>query len=68
MVGSVCHVKHFILGLRNSLKDIQKLQMMPGHLQMWLRQQSKEFYAVGFETMVKKWEKCINVDGRYVRK
>jgi hypothetical protein len=28
-VGSVCRVKQFITGLRNSLKDVQKSQMMP---------------------------------------
>jgi hypothetical protein len=29
----------------------------------WLRQQSKDFYAVGFDTLVKRWDKCINVGG-----
>jgi hypothetical protein len=27
----------------------------------WLRQQSKDFYAAGFDAKVKRWEKCINV-------
>jgi L-rhamnose isomerase len=29
MVGSVCRVKQFIIGSRNSLKDVQKSLMMP---------------------------------------
>jgi hypothetical protein len=60
MVGSVCHVKWFTTGLRGSLKDVQKSQMMN---QRWPRQQSKDFYAVGLEALVKQWDKCINVDG-----
>jgi hypothetical protein len=32
----------------------------------WLRQQSKDFYAAGFDALVKRWKKCINVDGGYV--
>jgi hypothetical protein len=34
----------------------------------WLRQQSKDFYAGGFEALVKRWDKCINVGGGYVEK
>jgi hypothetical protein len=29
----------------------------------WLRQQSKDLYAVGFDAPGKQWDKCINVDG-----
>jgi histone-lysine N-methyltransferase SETMAR len=32
----------------------------------WLRQQSEDFYAAGFDALVKRWAKCINVDGEYV--
>jgi hypothetical protein len=28
-----------------------------------LRQGSKDFYAVGIDAMVKRWDKCINVGG-----
>jgi hypothetical protein len=35
--------------------------------QKWLRQQSKDFCAVGFDTLVKQWDKCISVGG-YVKK
>jgi hypothetical protein len=34
----------------------------------WLRQQSKDFYAAGFDALVKRWEKCISVRGGYVEK
>jgi hypothetical protein len=34
----------------------------------WLRQQSKYFYAAGFDALVKRWDKCINVGGGYVEK
>jgi hypothetical protein len=34
----------------------------------WLRQQSKDLYAVGFYALVKQWDKCINVGGGYVKK
>jgi hypothetical protein len=33
-----------------------------------LRQQSKDFYAAGFDALVKRWDKCINVGGGYVVK
>jgi histone-lysine N-methyltransferase SETMAR len=29
----------------------------------WLRQESKDFYAVGFDALVKRLDKCINVGG-----
>jgi hypothetical protein len=32
----------------------------------WLREQSKYFYAVGFSALVKRWDRCINVDESYV--
>jgi hypothetical protein len=34
----------------------------------WLRKQSKEFYAAGFDALVKRWDKSINVGGGYVEK
>jgi hypothetical protein len=34
----------------------------------WLRQQSKDFYAAGFEALVKRWDKRISVGGGYVEK
>jgi hypothetical protein len=37
-------------------------------VQKSLRQQSKDFYAAGFDGLVKQWDKCINVGGGYVEK
>jgi hypothetical protein len=33
-----------------------------------LRQQSKDVHSVGIDALVKRWDKCINVDGRHVEK
>jgi hypothetical protein len=68
MVGSASCIKRFTTGSINSLKDIRKLQMMPDHVQKWLRQQSRDFYAVGFDALVKQWDKGINVSRGYVEK
>ena len=32
------------------------------------RQQPKEFYAAGFQGLVKRWDKCLNLYGDYVAK
>jgi hypothetical protein len=37
-------------------------------VQKWLIQQSKDFYAAGFDALIMRWYKCINVGGRYVEK
>jgi hypothetical protein len=34
----------------------------------WQREESKDFYAAGFDALVKRWDKCINVGGGYVEK
>jgi cation transport regulator ChaB len=34
----------------------------------WLRQQPKDFYAAGFNALVKRWDKCINTGRGYVGK
>jgi hypothetical protein len=34
----------------------------------WLRRQSKDFCAAGFDSLVKLWDKCISVGGGYVEK
>jgi hypothetical protein len=67
-MGSVCRVKRFANGSRNSLKDVRKSQMLPGQIRKWLRQQSKDFCAAGFDALVKRWDKCISVAGEYVEK
>jgi hypothetical protein len=67
-VGSVCCIKRFTTGSRNSLEDVRKSQMMPDQVWKWLRQELKDLYAVGFDTVVKRWDKCSNVHGGYVEK
>jgi hypothetical protein len=37
-------------------------------VRMWQRQQPKDFYAAGIGTLIKRWDKCINVNGDYVEK
>jgi hypothetical protein len=41
---------------------------MPDQVRKWLRQQSKDFYGAGFDALVKRWDKCINIGGGYVEK
>jgi hypothetical protein len=33
-----------------------------------LRQQSKDFYAAGFDALVKRWDKCMSVGVGYLEK
>jgi hypothetical protein len=40
--------------------DDEEVQM---EVWKWLRQQSKDFYAVGFDTLVNQWNKRISVRG-----
>jgi hypothetical protein len=63
-VGIVCRVKRFTAGSRNSLKD----EKVETEVRKWLRQHSKDFYATGFDALVKRRDKCINVGGGYVEK
>jgi hypothetical protein len=67
-VGNVCRFRRFTTESRNSLKDVRKSQMIRDQVRMWLRQQSKDFYAAGFDALVKQWDKCINVGGGSVEK
>jgi hypothetical protein len=62
--GKCCHIKRFTTGLRNSLKE-EEIEM---EVRKWLRQQPKDFYVAGFDALVKRWDKCINVGGGYVEK
>jgi hypothetical protein len=63
-VGSVCRPKRFTIGSRNSLKEEEVETEVP----KWLIQQIKDFYAAGFDTLVKRWDKCTDVGGGYVEK
>jgi hypothetical protein len=35
-------------------------------VQKWLRQQSKDFCAAGFDALAKQWDKYFNVGGGYI--
>jgi hypothetical protein len=37
-------------------------------VQKRLRWKSKDCYAVGFDALVKRWDKCINVGGGHIDK
>jgi hypothetical protein len=50
-VGSVCRVKRFTTGSRNSFKGVGKSEMMPDRCGKWLRQQSKDVYAADFDAL-----------------
>jgi hypothetical protein len=63
-VGSVCHITRFHPGGKRFGGD-EQVQM---ELREWLREQSKDLYTAGFDTLVKQLDKCINVSGEYVEK
>jgi hypothetical protein len=63
-VGSVCRIKRFHLGGRGFADD----EDVETEVRNWLRQQSKDFYAAGFDALVKRRDKCINVVGGYVER
>jgi hypothetical protein len=46
----------------NSLKE----EEVETEVRKRLRQQSKDFYAAGFDALVKRWDKYISVGGGYV--
>jgi hypothetical protein len=64
MVGSVCRIKRFRIGCKRFADD----EEFETEVRKWLRQQSKNFYTAGFDTLVKQWNKCIDVGGGYVEK
>jgi hypothetical protein len=48
---------------------VENVSLMTKRLKRrWLRQQSKDFYATGFDALVKRWDKYINAGGGYVEK
>jgi hypothetical protein len=48
MLGRVCRVKRLHLGGKY-FRDDEEVET---EMRKWLRQQSKDFYAVGFDTLV----------------
>jgi hypothetical protein len=63
-VGSVCRVKRFSLSGK-SLTDEEEVET---EAWKWLRQQTEDFYVVGFDALVKRWDKCNNAGGGYIEK
>jgi hypothetical protein len=63
-VESVCRVTRFSLGGKYFAdnEDVEK------EVRKWLRQQPKDFCAAGFDALVKRWDKCINVGGDHEEK
>jgi hypothetical protein len=64
MVGSVCRIKRFTTGGKRFAEDGE----VETEVRKWLRKQSKDFCVAGFDALVKRWDKCINVGGRYIEK
>jgi hypothetical protein len=63
-LGSVCRVKRLCLDDKCFADDEDD----ETEVRKWLRQQSEDFYSVGFDALVKRWGNCINVGGGHVEK
>jgi hypothetical protein len=65
-VGSVCRVKRFTTGSRDSRKDVRKTQMIADQRRKWFRQQSKYLHAAGFDALGQVyqclWRMCREID------
>jgi hypothetical protein len=64
MLRKVFRVKRFHLGGKRFVVD----EDVETEVRKWLRHQSKDFYAAGFDALVKRWDMSINVGGGYVEK
>jgi hypothetical protein len=51
---------HWVANVSLMTEDVET------EVRKWLRQQLKDFYSAGFNTLVKRWDKFIGVGGRYV--
>jgi hypothetical protein len=63
-VKDICRVNQFTT-LGKYFADKKEVETKA---RKWLRQQPKDFYAEGSESLVKRWVKCVNVGGGYVEK
>jgi histone-lysine N-methyltransferase SETMAR len=61
---------HLFSPLKNRLggKRFAYDQEVEKEVRKWLIQQLKDFCVAGFDALVKRWGKCINVGGGYVEK
>jgi hypothetical protein len=70
MVKSVCRVARFTTGHRKNyhLGGTRFADDEETEVRKWLRQETKDFYAAGFDALVNRREKYTNVGGGYVEK
>jgi hypothetical protein len=58
-VSSVFRVERFAALVANISMMTKEVEIW---VRKWLRQQSKDFYAAGFNALVKRWEICVLVE------
>jgi hypothetical protein len=68
LVGSEGAHKVVLMWVEKHGKHFSDNEEVETEVQKRLRQQSKDFYAAGFDTLVIQWYECINVGGGYVEK
>jgi hypothetical protein len=56
-----CKAAHTWVEKRDKRFPVDEVVQMG--VRKWLRQRSKDFYAAGFDALVKRWNKCFNVGG-----
>ena len=69
MYGEHCLSRHWVQKFsegRTSIED--KHPAVERAVRAWFQQQPKEFFAAGFQGLVKRWDKCLNLYGDYVEK
>jgi hypothetical protein len=68
-MGSVFGVNLFTTGSTNFHLGGKRFPVdedVETELRKYLKQQSKDFSAAGFDALIKRWDICTNVDGGYV--
>jgi hypothetical protein len=65
ILGRACRIKLFHFGGKRFADDEEEVET---EVWKWLRQQANDFYAVGFDALVKRRDKCIGVGEGYVEK
>jgi hypothetical protein len=67
-VGSIRCVERFTTGSRNLSRTFECRRWCPTRSPSWDCDRSKDFYAAGFDGLVKRWDKCIKVGWGYFEK
>jgi hypothetical protein len=67
--GGMCLLQKALLNWVEKFSQ-GRLKVANDETEVWkrLRQKSRDFYAVGFDALVKRWDKFISVGGGYVEK